>query len=61
MLLKNNPLAPFTKGDFLKSPLEKGDFLKSPLEKGDFLKSPLEKGDSGGCLVCDDTTLKFHN
>ena len=22
---KNNPLAPFIKGDFLKSPLEKGD------------------------------------
>jgi len=25
MPVKNNPLAPFIKGDFLKSPLEKGD------------------------------------
>jgi len=25
MLVKNNPLAPFIKGDFLKSPLIKGD------------------------------------
>jgi len=36
MPVKNNPLAPFIKGDFLKSPLEKGDSggCRSPLERG---------------------------
>src|SRR3990167_3838101 len=48
MPLKNNPLAPFIKGDFLKSPL---DFVVSAQSN--------EKGDSGGCLVCYDTNFEI--
>ena len=45
----NNPLAPFSKGDFF-------DAL---FIKGEFPKSPLKKEDSGGCLTAMLSTLKF--
>ena len=45
----NNPLAPFSKGNF----------FDAPFIKWEFLKSPLEKGDSGGCLVYYDTNFEI--
>jgi len=61
MPVKNNPLAPFIKGDFLKSPLEKGVVWYAMIQTLEFLyiklgclrqrlfSSPLERG-AGGVL-----------